>query len=572
MKWWGWGAENKFPDVSNMPKFLPYVKELLGCNTNNRKSPISLDEIELNPVVENKAFIEHITLNFKPHQVKQDKYSRLIRAYGKSYRDLARIRQGLIPRAPDLILYPETNQDVRFLMDAALKYNVCLIPFGGGTNIVGALEVPSGEKRMVISVDMSRMNQVLSLDPIALTATIQAGAFGPEIEYQLNQQGYSLGHFPDSFEFSTLGGWLATRSVGMQSDQYGSISDMTLGIHCMTFDGYLQVPPHPHASMGLNLNEVLLGSEGRFGIITEAVMKIHPLPTEQHFAALVFPTFSAGIEAIKECATTHKLPHMMRLLDADETQLSVHFKSQKSKWEQWLETIMKRGITKFKKIDFSSCSIAIIAFAGTKKQMKQQRREVLTLCKKYGAFHLGQAPGKEWYKRKYDYPYLRDLMMDLGCVVDVAETSVLWGDVESFHQIIKKVGYDAMSSCIPENVLKNTKTPGYLGCHLSHHYQNGTCLYFTFAFTPKLGQEINQYSYVKETITEAIVNNKGSLSHHHSIGYEHAKWLPQVLGDTGVDLINKIKKSFDPGGQLNPKAGLGLPTEQVLNTPKTVVA
>ncbi len=571
MKWWGWGSEDKSPDTSNMPKFLPYVRQLLGCDTSYQMLPIAFDDINLNPIIENKPFLHYLTTHFDAEQLQQDKYSRLLHAYGKSYRDLARIRKGEVLRAPDLIVYPQNHSDVSILMDAAIQFDACLIAFGGGTNIVGALEAPASEARMVVSVDMSHMNKVLTIDASSQTATIQAGAFGPEIESQLNEQGFSLGHFPDSFEFSTLGGWLATRSVGMQSDQYGTIADMTLALTCVTPAGSISLVPYPHASMGPNLNEIIIGSEGRFGIITEAVMKIHPIPAAQHFSAIIFPNFLAGLSAIKECSDKQELPHMMRLLDPDETQLSFHFKPLKSRLEQSIEAAIKKAISTFRKIDFSQCCVAIIAFSGTSASIKRHKKNVLGTCKKHGAVNLGKTPGKQWYARKYDYPYLRDLIMNFGCIVDVAETSVLWSNVEPIYDAIKKAGYEAMSQCIPHHTLATLKKPGYLGCHLSHHYQNGTCLYFTFAFLPQTGYENGQYNWVKSAITDTIVKHKGSLSHHHGIGYEHAKWLPDVLGETGMTLLNKIKTAIDPGANLNPKDITQMPTDDIGTKEKSAV-
>ncbi|MCX7119685.1 MAG: FAD-binding oxidoreductase [Legionellales bacterium] len=451
MKWWGWGAEGKEANLSNMPKFLPYVEDLLGCDTTQKQAIIALDDITLPSVIENNDFVQWMQKTFSIDQLQQDKKARLIHSYGKSYRDLARIRQGQFVRIPDLVVFPNNQNEVSLLINAAIAHNVCLIPFGGGTNIVGALESHQHESRMIVSVDMSRMNQVLEIDVISHTALIQAGAFGPEIEAQLNTKGFTLGHFPDSFEFSTLGGWLATRSVGMQSDQYGSISDMALAINCVTPQGLITLNPYPHASMGPDLNQLILGSEGRFGIITQAVMKVHPVPATQAFGAILFPNFLAGIAAIQDCVAHQTLPHMMRLLD-------------------------------------------------------------------------------------------------------VEETTVLWKDVATLYSKVKEAGYAAMANYIPEKALVKLKKPGYFGCHLSHHYQSGTCLYYTFAFMPRKGQEQEQYDAVKTAITNAIVAHKGSVSHHHSIGFEHAKWLPDMLSNPGVAWLQNIKAGIDPQYILNPKS------------------
>ncbi|NDH66646.1 MAG: FAD-binding oxidoreductase [Gammaproteobacteria bacterium] len=554
MKWWGWGAEGKEANLSNMPKFLPYVEDLLGCDTTQKQAIIALDDITLPSVIENNDFVQWMQKTFSTDQLQQDKKARLIHSYGKSYRDLARIRQGQFVRIPDLVIFPNNQNEVSLLINAAIAHNVCLIPFGGGTNIVGALESHQHESRMIVSVDMSRMNQVLEIDAISHTALIQAGAFGPEIEAQLNAKGFMLGHFPDSFEFSTLGGWLATRSVGMQSHQYGSISDMALAINCVTPQGLITLNPYPHASMGPDLNQLILGSEGRFGIITQAVMKVHPVPATQAFGAILFPNFSAGIAAIQDCVAHQTLPHMMRLLDVEETQLSFHFKSKKSPFQTIIDKSMKRIIRVVKNIDFSQCCVGVLAFSGTTKQIRLQRKQVLSACRKHGAVYLGAKPGNDWYQRKYEYPYLRDVIMDLGCVVDVAETTVLWKDVATLYSKVKEAGYAAMANYIPEKALVKLKKPGYFGCHLSHHYQSGTCLYYTFAFMPRKGQEQEQYDAVKTAITNAIVAHKGSVSHHHSIGFEHAKWLPDMLSNPGVAWLQNIKAGIDPQYILNPKS------------------
>lgn len=370
MKWWGWGDQNKIADISQMPDFLPYLKQLLGCDNSRKSLPVAFDEIHLAPANINWSFLEAVSHIISKSQMYQDKLSRLTHAYGKSYRDLFRIRNGIVSKAPDLVVMPETENEVEQLVQLAVAHDVCLIPFGGGTNIVGALEAEADDNRMIVSVDLAKMNRVLSIDPVSHTAVIQAGALGPHLEAQLNEKGFSLGHFPDSFEFSTLGGWIATRSVGMQSDKVGTINDLTLALNCVTSLGTIKLNGYPHASVGPDLKQLILGSEGQFGIITQAVMKVIPKLESQRFSAFLFPSFDAGVRAIQSAASAGNLPHMMRLLDTDETQLSIHFKKKKSLLNKMIDRVGKMYLKKIKKIDFETCCIAIMAFGGSKKEAK----------------------------------------------------------------------------------------------------------------------------------------------------------------------------------------------------------
>ncbi|ABX78449.1 FAD-binding oxidoreductase [Coxiella burnetii] len=552
MKWWGWGAPDKQPDIHRMPKFLPYVEKILGCNIAQQDLPIEFEKIQLPSPIHCQAFLQQLECDFRSDQISQDKLERLRHTYGKSFRDLFRIRQGLISRPPDYVVYPETTEQVASLLSLATNHNVCVIPFGGGTNIVGAVEASANERRTVVSCDLSRMSRVISIDNYSRTAIIQAGALGPLLESQLNEKGFSLGHFPDSFQFSTLGGWLATRSVGMQSDQYGTISDMVLSLQVVTLQGVIENITVPHASCGPNLRELFIGCEGRLGIITQATMKVYPLPEKEHFNAILFPNFSAGLKAIHRCATQKQLPHMMRLMDNDETDLSFHLKPKESRLKSWLQSGVKSYLRRFKNIKEKQCVCMILAFSGSADEVRRKKKTVFAICRSMGGVVVGQGAGKAWYARKYDYPYLRDFIMDLGCVVDVAETATTWSNVENLYHQVKKVGYQALSECTPRAVQNKIGRPGYVGCHISHNYYNGACLYFTFGFFSEKNHALTHYWQVKKAFTQAIMDHGGALSHHHSIGYEHEPWLEAFIGTIGIKSLAAVKNSLDPTQILNP--------------------
>lgn len=553
MKWWGWGAEDKQADLSQMPALLPYIEKMIGCDVTQKESLIPFEKIQLSPPKIHEDFLRSLMFVFKSDQIEQSKLDRLRHAYGKSFRDLYRMRNGLISRAPDVVIYPENTDQVVKLLSLCNQYNICLIPFGGGTNIVGAVEADAAESRMVVCCDLARMNKVLSWDSYSRTAIIQAGALGPDLEKALNQQGFSLGHFPDSFQFSTLGGWIATRSVGMQSDQYGTISDHVLGMTVATPKGVIHHPALPHASCGPDWRNLWLGSEGTLGVITEAAVKIHPLPPKADFGAVLFPTFSHGIQAIHACVMQKKLPHMMRLMDNEETRLSFHLKPKVSRTQSFLQAMVKRCLRIFKHIKDDQCAVLIVAFQGSASEIRKKRKAVLAVCRKFQGYYVGRSPGKTWYQRKYDYPYLRDAVMDFGCVVDVAETATTWSQVMPLYQAVRTAGWKALDACTPQSIQNKIGRSGYVGCHLSHNYDNGACLYFTFCFSPEQTQALQQYDYVKKMMTQAIVDHGGALSHHHSIGYEHAPWLTQFVGQTNMDILTAIKQSLDPQYILNSR-------------------
>jgi alkyldihydroxyacetonephosphate synthase len=554
MKWWGWGYEDKVANVEGMPYFPQFVQRHLGCETHAIHKAISFEEIELPAPIIDANFMTTLARMLPESQLSMDKLERLRHCYGKSFRDLWRIRNGLIKRAPDVVIYPKNHQEVENIIQEAMKHTVCLIPFGGGTNIVGATEASTYEKRMVVCLDMTRMDRVLHIDSEARLARIEAGMLGPDLEKQLNQKGWTLGHFPDSFEFSTLGGWLATRSAGMQSDQRGNIADNVLALKVVTPQGTIETKPFPHTATGPDINQIFVGSEGTLGVITEAVMKIYPLAERQKFCAILFPNFHLGLQAVKQCAHDDTLPYTMRLQDAAETQLAFSFKPEQKGLSHRLEKIFKLYIGAVKRINFNDCCLMVLGFEGHPKQVELRFQQVLKKCRQFEGVYLGEKPGRRWYAKKYDYPYLRDFVMDFGGVVDVAETATTWGNVATLHANVKKAALAAMEPYVdPEAKARiENQQPGYIGCHLSHNYPEGTCLYFTFAFKPKKGMELEGYLAVKKAATDTIVNSGGTPSHHHSIGYEHAPWLKHAISSGGIDVLKTLKKNWDPNTFFNP--------------------
>ncbi len=541
MKWWGWGAPNlQFP-MADKPNLWPWIVKKLGITSASpTANPVDLASIEMPPTRATAVLLAELRTILKPDQIKLELLDRLQHSYGKSFPDLFRVRNGIVRRAPDAVLLPDSHEQVEALVGLAQKLDLCLIPFGGGTNIVGGINPEANEARAVLTLSLRNMNRLLSIDPESRTATIQAGALGPELESQLASHGHSLGHFPDSFEYSTLGGWLATRSAGMQSDAYGKIEDMVVSIKIVTPSGTIVTKAVPSSSAGPDLNRIVLGSEGILGVITEATMRIHKIPATRDYRGYLFKTFEDGVRGIQECLDRGFTPSMIRLQDSGESELAFNMKAPGHGVEGWIQSRVKSWL-KFR--GYVEPCILIIGGEGEGDSIAATRRHLRKILKRHGGFSLGKSVGDTWSKDKFNIPYLRDYIMDYGCMADVAETSILWSKVLPLHT--------ATVAAVKARFHQEDGT-GYIGCHISHTYKTGACLYFTFAARQPKGGELEHYYEYKGLITDTIMSLGGTLSHHHAVGVEHRRWMKQEVSPTGLQAFHALKASLDPKGVLNP--------------------
>lgn len=545
IKWWGWGDETTSFDISTRPKLWRYIENAAGMSLNaSENTPIhSLSDIQLPPQTIHRNFINDIQVAIKDEQIKLDDYERLLHAYGKSFRDLYRMRNGIVTSAPDCICYPESEDEVQLLIDSAMKNNVVIIPFGGGTNIAGCLEARDKNDRMIVSLDMRRMNRVRSIDKQSMIAHIEAGALGPHIEAILNEQGFTLGHFPDSFEYSSIGGWVATRSAGMQSDKYGKIEDMVLALRMITPSGNLDTRTVPKSSNGINVNHIGIGSEGILGVITEVAIQIHPLPSYKQSYGYLFPNFESGVSAMRECITHQCYPDMTRLNDVDKTALSFAYQRKSSTIKRLLGACFKYYIAYIKRLPINDACLMLVTFSGTKQGAILRKKKAEAIYRRFGAIHLGSAPGRAFEQGKYDFPYLRDFIMDKGCTADVSETATIWSNLLPLYSKAR----EAILHAITE-----TGVQPWCGCHISHTYHTGASLYYTFAFQQQTDKVLDQYDHVKKAAEDAFMDHGGTLSHHHAVGYEHMPWLERDISAVGIKAVQGIKKELDPKSIMNP--------------------
>lgn len=548
MKWWGWGEENAAFNASAHPGLWPYAKAVLGVEEELRDTPpVSIEAAQLRDAIHHDGFLADLRLWMRADQICDSRRERLVHTYGKGFRDLFRMRRGMAEGAPDLVIYPENEHDVLMTIRAAVQHDVVVIPFGGGSNIAGCLE-RIDTRRMAVSLDMRRMRRVLEVDMESCTARIQAGAFGPDLEEQLQGYGLTLGHFPDSFLHSTLGGWIATRSAGMQSDKYGKIEDMVIALRMVTPAGVLATRVVPKSSNGIDVNHLCIGSEGTLGVITEATMQVHPRSELRRTHGYLFLDFESGIEAMHECVRKECVPSMTRLNDPDKTALSLAFKPPSSQLSRVVSGVMK-GYLRVKGFDFMRACLMLTTFEGSKADVARQRSQVNAIYRRFGAVDLGSSSGKSFESTKYDFPHIRDFLMDRGITSDVSETSTVWSNIVPLYQAstaalraaILNSGSDAESGIKP-----------WVGCHISHTYQCGASLYLTFACRQQHGHEVIQYLRAKRAVQQSFIDHRATLSHHHAVGTEHLPWLADDISPVGVMAVAAIKAGLDPGNVMNP--------------------
>ena len=543
MKWWGWGDEDVTFSDADKPKLWPYLGGELGMEEGVPVPPVSFEEINLPAAKTNLPFTAALKGALKADQISEDKKDRLIHAAGKAFRDLLRLRRGHVDYAPDLIVYPSNEDDVVAIIKAANEHDAVIIPFGGGTNIAGCLEPKDRNGRFIVSLDMWRMNRVLSVDKKSLIARIQAGVYGPHMEEQLEQEDVTLGHFPDSFVHSTLGGWVATRSAGMQSDKYGKIEDMVIALRMVTPSGTIVTRTVPNTSNGIDVRSLCVGSEGILGVITEVTVQVHRLPEHKMFEGWLFPDFESGIKAIHECMRLGVMPVITRLNDPGKTALSAAFKKPESGLKSKISALVKWYLRAIKGFDFNQCCMMTTAYEGDYDTFHMQRRESSHIFRKHDGFCLGEGPGKSFQEAKYDFPHVRDYLMDRGVMGDVSETSTTWDNLLNL--------YSKTLSNI-DQAIRNTGVDPWVGCHISHNYHTGASLYFTFGCRQIEGRELEQYLYIKKAAEDSFMENGGTVSHHHAVGTEHLPWIEEDLSPAGVKAVKAIKDGLDPNGVMNP--------------------
>jgi alkyldihydroxyacetonephosphate synthase len=543
MKWWGWGVDGVAFSHDDKPSLAPFVQKVIDVDLNApAEPPLAFDELDVPASQLGEDLQKALSGVLGAEYVVTTDLDRVVHAFGKSLRDLVRIRASDLRRIPDVVVYPADEAQVVAVLDAVVAADAVLIPFGGGSNIAGSLEAPADETRQVVSLDMGRLNKVLDIDEESGLARIEAGALGPDLEKQLGERGWTMGHFPDSFTHSSLGGWIATRSSGMQSDKFGDIADITRALRVVQPGGTLATRAVPVTSTGPSVREMILGSEGRLGIITEATVQVHRKPEKRVVLGYFFPDWKRSVAAMQAISASDATPSITRISDSRETAFS--FATRKtSKGVSKLMSSALIAVLKKRGWDLEQMCLSFIGYEGSAEHVARQRKLVKKIVSAHGGIVVGAGPGALYDQKKFDTPYIRDFLLDRGALADVSETAASWSHLMPL--------YDTTVEQV-NKAFAQLGVKGWVMCHLSHSYHTGACLYFTFAFKPSEGDPIAQYDAVKSAAQQAFIDAGGTLSHHHAVGTEHSRWLGDDISEPGVQMVQGIFGVVDPGRNLNP--------------------
>jgi alkyldihydroxyacetonephosphate synthase len=521
-RWNGWGDETV--ETQLQPGARAFLAEAVGAGhpLHDAALPAVLAAIDAQPS------------RLPPHpKVSTHAEDRLRASFGQSLGDWLRLRFGVVGRVTDGVAFAENAADVRELLAWAASVGAVVLPCGGATSVAGHLSPPEGD-RPVLTLSLARMRRLLQLDPLAQLATFEAGVAGPDLEAQLRAQGWTLGHYPQSFEYATLGGWIATRSSGQQSARYGRIEAMFAGGTIETPTGALRLPTFPASAAGPDLREWVLGSEGRLGVITDATVRVHRVPEREQFIGVFLPDFAHGEAAVRALAQARLGLSMLRLANPTETLTTLRLAGHERQigWlERWLRW---RGCGEGK-------VLLLAGFTGAAAQVNAMKSQAAAIWRLHGGVSTGTLLGRKWQANRFRGVYLRNALWAEGYAVDTMETAVDWPRVASTMQAMEAAGRDALAAF-------GERCHAYT--HLSHVYPQGSSVYSTFVF--RVGRDFSEswarWAALKQAVSEAIVRSGGTITHQHGVGKDHARFLPAEKGERGIAALQALVSHFDPHG------------------------
>ncbi|MBU3750493.1 MAG: FAD-binding oxidoreductase [Mycobacterium sp.] len=520
MAWDAWGDPALAKPLTSGIRTL--LEQALGVGGSEISAP-GIDEVQLSPSMLAQPHLDGLAAIVGAQFVRTADHDRIMRAGGKSTPDLLRRKQ-THQDAPDAVVLPGSEDEISAVLGYCSRNRIAVVPFGGGTSVVGGLDPIRGEFDCVVTLDLRRLQALHWLDEVSGEAELGAGLAGPQAEELLNERGFSLGHFPQSFRFASIGGFAATRSSGQNSAGYGRFNDMVRGLHVITPAGALNLGRAPASAAGPDLRELFCGSEGAFGIITRVRVRIHPVPESVRYEAWSFPDFSTGADALRAVVQTGTGPTVLRL--SDEVETGINLATTHSIGEQ----------------SHTGGCLAITVFEGSPAHTESRHAETRALLAAHGGTSLGEQAAEAWEHGRFDAPYLRDALLKAGALCETLETATTWSNLPNLKAAVTEALTTALSA---------SGTSALVMCHISHVYPTGASLYFTVVAGQR-GDAAAQWRSAKVAASDAIVANGGTITHHHAVGADHRQWMPAEIGELGVQILRAVKQTVDPAGILNP--------------------
>jgi alkyldihydroxyacetonephosphate synthase len=519
MHWARWGDPDEAHPVSDSMREL---LELFVGGIEERPA-VPQEQVQLPPVGLDDALLDELRGLVGDDHVRTDAEWRIARTRGKSTPDLLRMREGDAGDAPDAVVRPEGHDEVAAVVRWCSDHHVAVVPFGGGTSVVGGLAARRDGFAGVVSLDLRRLTRLVEVDEVSGTATLEAGLLGPEAEDLLAPHGLMIGHYPQSFRYASIGGFAATRSSGQSSAGYGRFDSMVVRLRVATPLGDWEIGSSPANAAGPDLRELAMGSEGAFGVITEVTVKVKPVPQVKVYEGWRFDSFTEGAEAMRRLAQGKALPTVLRLSDEAETSVNLARPDAVG-------------------AESSGGCLLIAGHEGTDAQVRRSRESATAVLEDAGGRNLGTEVGQAWADHRFDGPYLRDSLLDVGVLVETFETVTFWSGLQDLYTGVKQA---------VEQALSDQGTPPLVLCHVSHVYETGASLYFTVA-AKELEDGLTQWEQAKAAASDAMIAHGASITHHHAVGRDHKPWFEQEVGPVGTEVLRAVKQRLDPAGVLNP--------------------
>jgi alkyldihydroxyacetonephosphate synthase len=539
----------------SMPHLIPFVEQMLGVSIDAAGARPETSPV-IPPARTDPALMAALDGLLPADRRSTDPGVRLAHSHGQlAIGEIDRLLYGgSFPRIVDLVVEPEDEGEVRAIVGAAVEFGACVVPFGGGTNVSGALLCPEAEARTILSIDMRRMRRVLSIDRANGCALVEAGITGADLEEALGEAGYTAGHTPDSLEFSTLGGWIATNASGMKKNRYGNIEDIVIEATLVTPSGTLETKrPAARTSTGMQPLSLLFGSEGNLGVITKALIAIHPKPETIRYGSLVFRRFADGVSFLRAARAEGVLPASIRLVNNSEFRLGQALRPAARGARAWKSALQRRWLVGVLGFDPDALAACTIVMEGRRHEVARQERALRRIARRFRAVWGGAENGRRGYMLTFAIAYLRDFFSRFGILAESFESSVPWSRIDEVTAAAARaIGREASARGIAGRP--------YLSYRVTQTYHTGVCVYFTMAFSGAgLADPSGVFQDIERALRQVILDHGGSLSHHHGVGKLRQPFLPQVYSRAALEAIRAAKRGVDPGnvfGIANGACGL----------------